>query len=131
MTNFLDISAASASSAILLFGLPVITFLALIENHAENLKVVSSKLLMAGIWCLLITNTLYTYNSFLNSVLNISLIAMVMIHAVLCFYYKKAIKQNHHHLFEGFIVTLIFGPTHIYQWIKYEKAQNKQQLLSK
>jgi len=130
MANFLDPSALSASSAILLCGLPVITFLALIENHTENLTAVSSKLFMAGIWCLLITNTLYSYNSFLNSILNTSLIAMIIFHCALCLYFKEAIKQKHHHVFEGFIVTLIFGPTHIYQWEKYEKAQNEQQLLS-
>lgn len=131
MLTYIDLSTASATWVILLLGLPVITFLSLIDAQTNDLKILFSKLSIAGVWCLLIANSLYAYNSTLNSVLNVSLLGLVIAHLGLCCYFKAAIKRHHHHVFEGFILTLVFGLPHVYQWQQHEKAQTQTRLLNK
>lgn len=98
--------------------LSITCFIELINSPQLSFSNTLGKLSITALWIIIIAGFFTDLPNHLNQVLYWLAFLLIVIHTIECFSLHKQIRQHHHNLLAGYLLTFLYGGLHASQWRK-------------
>lgn len=98
--------------------LSITCFIELINSPQISFKNILGKLSITALWIIIIAGFFTDLPNHLNNLLYWLAFLLVIIHSIECISLHKQIRQHHHNLVAGYLLTFLYGGLHASQWQK-------------